>query len=87
MQLSAVVVSGAGSLQGFGSAVPNTENGFCTGTYATYHGRALIAVRAGYQAGEATVTVKAEGLEPAEISVRVMERIMEDCYINTIDID
>ena len=82
-----VEVSGAGSLQGFGSAVPNTENGFCTGTYATYHGRALIAVRAGYQAGKATVTVKAEGLEPAEISVRVMERIMEDCYINTIDID
>lgn len=35
---------------------------------------ALIAVRAGYQAGEATVTVKAEGLEPVEISVRVMER-------------
>lgn len=66
-----VEVSGDASLQGFGSAVPNTENSFHSGIYRTYYGRALIAVRAGYQAGEATVKVRGEHLEPVEIKIRI----------------
>ncbi len=69
-----VEVSGAGTLQGFGSAVPNTENSFYTGTYSTYQGRALIVVRAGYEAGEAVITVEAEHLESRKLTIQVKER-------------
>lgn len=69
-----VEVSGAGTLQGFGSAVPNTEGSFLSGTYTTYQGRALIAVRAGYGEGSITVTVKAEHLETETMTIEVRRR-------------
>lgn len=66
-----VEVSGAGTLQGFGSAVPNTDNSFLSGTYSTHYGKALIAVRAGYKEGDITVTVKAGGLETRTLAIQV----------------
>ena len=66
-----VEVSGAGTLQGFGSAVPNTDDSFLSGTYSTYYGKALIAVRAGYKEGDIMVTVKAEDLETRTLTIQV----------------
>lgn len=74
-----VEVSGAGTLQGFGSSVPNTDDSFLSGTYSTYYGKALIAVRAGYQEGDITVTVKAGGLETKTLKIQVRrEKVLSD---------
>lgn len=45
-----------GELLGFGSANPNTPDSFLTGTYSTYYGRALAAVRCG-KSGKVTFHV------------------------------
>lgn len=68
-----IEVSGDGTLQGFGSAVPNTENSFCSGTYSTYHGKALIVIRAGYKSGEVTITARAEHLESKKLTIQIKE--------------
>ncbi len=70
-QYLTVCVEGAGILQGFGSAVPNTSDSFISGRYPTYYGRALIVVRAGYEPGEIKVTVRGEGLEDKEVHISV----------------
>ncbi len=66
-----VKVEGAGTLQGFGSARPNMSENFYSDTHTTYYGKALAVVRAGYEAGEITVTVSAEGLKPQTLKVEV----------------
>ena len=66
-----VRISGVGTLQGFGSAVPNTENSFISGIYTTYRGRALIAVRTGYEEGEIHVSVSADGISEQTINIQV----------------
>lgn len=71
-QTLTVQVEGAGTLQGFGSAVPNTDENFINGRYKTYHGRALIVVRAGYETGEIKVTVKGEGVKDKETYISVI---------------
>lgn len=70
-RLLEVKVEGAGMLQGFGSAVPNSEYSFLEGKYRTYYGRALLVVRAGYEPGEIKVTVRGEGLEEQTMEIRV----------------
>ena len=45
-----------GELLAFGSANPRTEEQFHTGTYTTYYGRALAAVKAG-PVGTMTITI------------------------------
>lgn len=67
---------GAGQLLGFGSANPVTRENYTTGTFTTWHGRALAVIRSGYEAGEAALTVKAQGLEAAAISIAVCESRM-----------
>ncbi|MCK9925343.1 DUF4982 domain-containing protein [Frankia sp. AgPm24] len=66
-----VQVTGAGTLLGFGSARPVTEESFSAGRYSTYWGRALAVVRAGHEAGDVTVTVTAAGCEPVTVVVPV----------------
>ncbi|MCM3885579.1 glycoside hydrolase family 2 TIM barrel-domain containing protein [Frankia sp. R82] len=66
-----VEVTGAGTLLGFGSARPVTEEGFSTGRHSTYWGRALAVVRAGHEAGDVTVTVTADGCEPMTVVIPV----------------
>lgn len=70
-----VKVEGEGTLQGFGSAVPNTNDSFLDGHYRTYQGRALIAVRSGYKEGEITVKVETEGIKGEEIKLRVGDEV------------
>lgn len=67
-----VKTEGAGQMQGFGSAVPNTQNSFLEGKYRTYYGRALLVVRAGYTPGEIRAVVGGDGLREQEIKLKVV---------------
>jgi beta-galactosidase len=66
-----VRVEGAGSLLGFGSAAPFTEERFTDEEHTTYYGRALAIVRAGLKAGTVQVTVSAEGCETQTLTIPV----------------
>ena len=63
--------TGAASLAGFGSARPATEENYTAGRFTAYNGRALAVLRAGVEAGEAKLTVSAEGVGRAEITLPV----------------
>ncbi|WP_345740589.1 glycoside hydrolase family 2 TIM barrel-domain containing protein [Microbacterium terricola] len=67
-----IVVSGAGTLLGFGSGEAITEEGFCTTSHSTFLGRALAVVRAGHIPGTITATVRAEGCESRSIELLVV---------------
>ena len=67
-----VEVSGAGTLLGFGSAEPITEEGFSTNCHTTYFGRCLAVVRAGHAEGDITILVTADGCEPVTIVLPVL---------------
>ena len=57
-----VAVSGAGTLQGFGSGAVFSEEALIANRHKTFNGRALAVIRAGYEAGEITVTVRCGAL-------------------------
>lgn len=65
-----VTVEG-GSLLGFGSANPCSEERFDSGMHASYYGRCLAVVRAG-DAGEVIVRAVAPGLDAAEATLAVI---------------
>ena len=62
---------GAAALTGFGSGNPITDENYTRGRFTSYQGKALAVLRAGYEAGEARLTVSAEGLGQAEIRLQV----------------
>lgn len=64
-------LSGAGTLAGFGSANPITTDNYAAGRCQAYRGRALAVVRGGYAPGSATLTVTAEGLPTASLTLAV----------------
>lgn len=64
-----VSVAGAGTLQGFGSANPETENSYDNVTWETYDGYVLAAIRAGKEAGEISVTFTADGCETKNVKI------------------
>lgn len=64
-------VEGAGSLQGFGSANPISEENFFDECRTTYYGRAVAVVRSGDASGLIRVTASAEGLEPVCVEIGV----------------
>jgi beta-galactosidase len=66
-----VVVDGPATLLGMGSGEAITEETFSTRSHSTYQGRALAVVRAGRDAGTATVTISAEGCIDQVISIPV----------------
>jgi beta-galactosidase len=68
-----VHVDGAGSLFGFGSANPLTEESFTDEVHTTYQGRALAVVRAGLAAGTVIVTVSTEGCKTIVLTIPVEE--------------
>jgi len=55
-------VTGSAALAGFGSGNPITEENYTDGEACTYRGRAMAILRAGYEAGEISLKVEAEGL-------------------------
>lgn len=56
-----VTVEGCGTLQGFGSADPETTNSYDNVEWDTYDGFVLAVIRAGFEAGEIKVTFESEG--------------------------
>ena len=66
-----VEVTGAGTLQAFGSARPNMKEDFISGTHTTFLGQALAVVRAGNDKGEIRVRVSGDGLEDREMVLTV----------------
>ena len=62
---------GPGTLAGFGSNNPCTEESYGTGHRITWTGRAMIALRAATAAGELELTVSAPGLETQRLTVKV----------------
>lgn len=64
-------VSGAGTLLGFGSNDPCTEESYGTGRRMTWNGRAVVVLRAGHEPGEIELTVSGGGLPSAKVSVEV----------------
>lgn len=67
-----VTVTGAGSLQAFGSARPHMKENFYSETHTTFYGKALAIIRAGYEPGEIQVTVLGEKLESKKIKLDVI---------------
>jgi hypothetical protein len=59
-----------GELLAFGSANPKSVQKFTSGTYDTYHGRALAIVRAGLE-GYVSLTVSSPGLIPQTVKIKV----------------
>lgn len=64
-----VSVTGAGVLQGIGSADPQTEDRFDSTSCTTYQGRALAVVRP-RAAGDITVSVTTTGCAQADVHIR-----------------
>ena len=64
-------VRGAAELLGFGSGNPVTDENYSRGRFTSWQGRALAVLRAGYEAGEAELTVSADGLGKTEIRLPV----------------
>ena len=69
--LLTIKVEGVGTLAGFGSANPCTEEAYVGESHETYYGRAQAVVRAGYEEGSIKVTVSAEGLQTKEIVLEI----------------
>ena len=59
------------ALAGFGTGNPVTDEDYTDKETITYRGRALAILRAGYEAGETVLTVRAEGLPEASCSVKI----------------
>ena len=64
-------VTGAAELLGFGSGNPITDENYSKGRFTSYQGKALVVLRAGYEAGGARLVVSAEGIGTAEITLPV----------------
>ena len=58
-------------LAGFGSDNPVTEDNYTSGNCISYQGKAMAILRSGYESGEVTLTVSAEGLSSAEWKISV----------------
>lgn len=61
-------LSGAGVLQGFGSARPVNDEGYRTGTHTTFEGRALAIVRPTGE-GPIVLTVSGDGLDDVTVNM------------------
>ena len=66
-----VEVTGAAELLGFGSGNPITEENYQKGSFTSYQGCALAVLRAGCEQGEIKLTIKADGFDPAEITLPI----------------
>lgn len=70
-------VEGAGSLAGFGTGNPKTEENYTDGETVTYHGHATAVLRSAYETGTIRLCVKAEGMKPEQVQIDVDERTIE----------
>lgn len=66
-----VDVTGPAILQALGSARRITDETYRSNTHTTYQGRCLAILRAGYESGEAVVSVSADGFKAQQIKLRI----------------
>jgi len=66
-----IEATGAGTLQGFGSADPRSGQSFKDTTWKTYDGYVMAVIRAGVQPGNINVKISAPGVTTKEISIKV----------------
>ena len=62
---------GEASLAGFGSGCTITAENYSKGRFTSHQGKALAVLRAGYQAGEVSLKVTAEGIGTAALTLPV----------------
>ena len=63
--------SGCGELAGFGSANPITEENYTSCDAASFRGRAMAIIRSGYEKGNGTLRIFADGLQEAVTEIIV----------------
>lgn len=68
-----VNVAGAGTLQGFGNADPQSVGSYDDVTWETYNGYLLAAIRSGNAPGQIRVTFSAEGCKEKTVILNVAE--------------
>lgn len=71
----AVTVEGEGELIALGSGCPETAEKFSAGTYTSWHGYVLGAIRCSGKSGNIKVTATAEGCETVSVKVQAREKI------------
>ncbi|MEV4286188.1 glycoside hydrolase family 2 TIM barrel-domain containing protein [Nonomuraea bangladeshensis] len=69
-----VTLDGPATLQALGTARPSTEEPFQANSCTTYEGHALAVLRPTGADGRVTVTVRADGLPPATVTIEVTPR-------------
>ena len=65
-----VSVEGAGALQGYGSANPESEGNYFDTTWDTFEGRVLAVIRSTNTPGEILVRISSEGLKGIEVKIQ-----------------
>jgi beta-galactosidase len=73
-----IEIDGPAVLQGFGTGAPATEESFLDNSSTSYNGRALAVVRSSGQAGQVTVTARAEGMPAAVLQIGVLQDRADD---------
>ena len=66
-----VSVEGAGRLEGFGSAKPDSLGSYDDTKWETYDGYVMAVVRSGEEEGTIKVSVSAEGCEEQKLEIQV----------------
>lgn len=64
-------ISGVGILAGFGTGNPITEEVYSDNHTVTYFGHATAVIRSGYEEGNCTFSVSAEGLETVMVTIPI----------------
>jgi len=70
-ELLSAEVTGAASLAGFGSGATSTAENYTRGSFTTFRGTVMAAVRAGEKSGEATLIVRSERFGEKKITLQV----------------
>lgn len=65
-------VEGAAVLAAFGTGRTITEENYTVGKTVSYQGKLLAVIRAGYEEGDAKLTVKMEGLPKASLDLKIV---------------
>lgn len=64
-----IQTEGCGTLQGFGSADPQTQNSYDNPAWTSYDGHLLAAVRAGHEKGVIKVSLSSEGCKTKTVEI------------------
>lgn len=69
-----IEMDGPVTLQGFGSAAPETLNQYDCCRWETFDGYVLAVIRAGLEEGEARITLKADGCKDEHVTIKLKKK-------------